>query len=182
VGKLIYSAITSLDGYIADARGRFDWSMPSEEVHAFVNDVQRPIGTYLLGRRLYEVLSAWETMDDDAPEMRDYAAQWRAATKIVYSSTLADAGIDTAKTRIAREFDPHEVSELVEAGDVLIGGANLAASAFRAQLVDEVHLFVSPIIVGGGTRALPDGVTLELDLVDERRFENGVVYSKYLAN
>jgi dihydrofolate reductase len=169
---LIYTAITSLDGYINDEHGEFAWSAPDEEVHAFVNDLERPVRTYLLGRRMYDVLKVWETMDDDAPVMRDYAEIWRAADKIVYSSTLAEP--ESARTTIERRFDADAVRRLE--GPVSVGGATLAAEAFRAGLVDEVHLFLNPIVVGGGTRALPDGVRAGLELVGVDRFAGGVVH------
>ena len=171
---LAYTAITSLDGYIADEDGRFDWSAPDEEVHAFVNDLERPTGTWLLGRRMYEVLSPWETMDDPEPVMRDFAQIWRAADKVVYSRTLEEPS--TARTRIEREFDPEAVRRMD--GDLSIGGAELAGLAIRAGLVDELRLFVSPVVVGGGTAALPD-VRWDLELVEERRFGNGVVFLRY---
>src|SRR5215211_1604701 len=174
MGELTYSAIASLDGYVADEHGRWDWSVPSAEVHAFVNDRMRPVRTHLLGRRMYEVLVAWETMDDPAPLMRDFAQIWRAADKVVYSTTLQEPR--SARTRIERSFDPDAVRQLKAQGDCLIGGPELAGQALAAGLVDEVELFLSPVIVGGGTRALPDGVKLELELVDERRFANGVVH------
>jgi len=174
---LIYAAISSLDGYIADADGDFDWSMPSEQVHAFVNDLQRPVGTYLYGRRLYETLVAWETWDGDTPAEVDYATMWRAAEKVVYSTTLDRA--PSARTRIEREFDSDAVRRLASTGEVIIGGAALAAEAFRAGLIDEVHLFLSPVAVGAGTPALPTDLRLELELLDERRFDNGVVYVRY---
>ena len=176
MAKLIYTAITSLDGYVADEHGRWDWSMPDAEVHAFVNDLERPIGTHLYGRRMYEVLVAWETMDDPDPRMRDYAEIWRAADKIVYSSSLE--AVSSARTRLERRFEPEAVRELKRTAerDLAIGGPHLAAQAFGAGLVDEVHLLMSPVIVGGGTRALPGGVRLDLELVDERRFGNGVVH------
>jgi dihydrofolate reductase len=184
MAKLIYVAIASLDGYIADAEGRFDWSMPSEEVHAFVNDLDRTAGTHLYGRRLYEVLVAWETMDtgpDQNPVIRDFAEIWRAADKVVYSRTLES--VASARTRIEREFDPEAVRRMkAEAErDLAIGGAELAGHAIRAGLVDECHLLLSPIVVGGGQRALPDDVRWELELVDERRFANGVVHLHYRA-
>ena len=179
--KLMYSAIASLDGYIADAAGRFDWSAPDEEVHAFVNDLERPVGTYLYGRRMYEVMRAWETMDASAgePVTGDFAAIWRAADKIVYSRTL-DA-VSTQRTRLEHAFDPAAVRRLkASAGsDLSVGGAELAAAALAAGLVDEVHLFLNPVVVGGGTRALPDGLRLDLELLDERRFAGGVVYLRY---
>jgi dihydrofolate reductase len=177
--KLIYSAIASLDGYVADDHGKWDWSVPSADVHAFVNDVSRPIGTWLLGRRMYDVLVAWETMDDEAPEMRDFAEIWRGADKIVYSRTLET--VSSKRTRIEREFDPDAVRRLKDESerDLSVSGPELAAQAFRAGLVDEVLLFLSPIIVGAGNAALPDGVRVPLELLDERRFGNGVVYLGY---
>jgi dihydrofolate reductase len=182
MAKLIYMAIASLDGYVADADGNFDWSMPDEEVHAFVNDVERPVGTHLYGRRLYEVMVAWETMNtsaDQQPVMRDFAEIWRAAEKVVYSRTLEAAS--TARTRIERDFDPEAVRRMKASAqrDISIGGAELAAVALRAGLVDECHLLLSPIVVGGGKRALPDDVRLELELLDVRRFGNGVVHLHY---
>ena len=181
MAKLIYSAITSLDGYVADEDGAFDWSAPDEEVHAFVNDLERPVGTYLYGRRMYEVMAVWETMDtlDEPAVMRDYAEIWRAADKIVYSTTLES--VASARTRLERDFDPEVVRQLKgDAGaDMGVGGPDLAARTIRAGLVDECQLFVSPVVVGGGTRALPDGVRLGLELLDERRFGNGVVYLRY---
>jgi dihydrofolate reductase len=179
-GRLIFSAIASLDGYVADAQGSFDWSMPDAEVHAFVNDRERHVGTMLLGRRMYEVLAVWETMDEPEPVMRDYAEIWRAADKVVYSTTLAD--VSSARTRIERSFKPDAVRALKASAqrDLSVGGPELAARAFAADLVDEVQLFLSPIVVGGGTRALPDGVRLELELTDERRFGNGVVFLRYV--
>ena len=181
MGRLIYAAITSLDGYVADREGRFDWAMPDEEVHAFVNDTQRGIGTYLYGRRLYDVMDVWETMpaDGEPEEIADYQRIWRAADKVVYSRTL-DAP-RTPRTRIERAFDPDAVRALVEASptDVSIGGAELAAEAFRAGLVDACDLYVNPVSVGGGTPALPLGVRVDLTLVDQRRFGNGVVLLRY---
>jgi dihydrofolate reductase len=179
MAKLIYSAITSLDGYVADAEGRFDWSAPDEEVHAFVNDLERTVGTYLYGRRMYEVMAAWETISTGAgqpPSIRDYAEIWRAADKIVYSRTLED--VASARTRIERDFDPEAVRELkASAGaDLSVGGPHLAARALEAGLVDECHLFLNPVVVGGGNQAFPDGLRLELELLGERRFGNGVVH------
>jgi dihydrofolate reductase len=176
---LIYSAIASLDGYVEDASGSFDWAAPDEEVHAFVNELERPVGTYLYGRRMYETMLAWETIDDEHPVMRDYAELWRAAEKVVYSRSLAT--VSSARTRIEREFDPEAVRRLKEtaASDLSVGGAGLAAEAIRAGLVDEYHLFLVPIMVGGGKRALPDRARLELELLDERRFGSGVVYLRY---
>ena len=181
VAKLIYPAIMSLDGYVADADGKFDWSAPDEEVHSFVNDLERPIGTFLLGRRMYEVLVAWETMDttDEPSTIEDYAHIGRAADKIVYSRSL-DA-VTSAKTRLERSFDADAVREMKASAerDISVGGPDLAAQAIRAGLVDEIQLFLSPVVVGGGTRALPDGVRLDLELLEERRFGNGTVLVRY---
>jgi dihydrofolate reductase len=178
MAQLIYSAITSLDGYVADADGNFDWSAPDEEVHAAVNDLERSIGTYLYGRRLYEVMVAWETMatDEEPPVVGDFARIWRAADKVVYSTTLASASSD--RTRIERSFDPAVVREMKATAtqDLSVGGAHLAAQALAAGLVDQIHLFLTPVIVGGGTASLPDDVRLQLQLLDERRFGNGVVH------
>ena len=179
MAKLIYSAITSLDGYVADEDGNFDWSAPDEEVHAFVNDLERPIGTHLDGRRMYEVLVVWETMDDEHPVMQDYAAIWQAADKVVYSRTLET--VSSARTRIERDFDAEAVRGLKAraARDLSVGGPELAAQAIEAGLVDEIHLFVTPVLVGGGKRAVRDGVRANLELLDDRRFGNGVVYLRY---
>jgi dihydrofolate reductase len=182
MAKLIYSALSSLDGYIADENGNFDWAAPDEEVHAFVNDLQRPVGTYLYGRRLYEVMVAWETPDtfaDQQPVLLDFAELWQAADKVVYSRTLEE--VSSARTRIERDFDPDAVRQMkASAGrDLTVGGPDLAAQAFRAGLVDECQLFLTPVIVGGGKRALPDKARVELELLDERRFGNGVVYLRY---
>ena len=182
MAKLIYMAIASLDGYVTDEEGNFEWAKPDEEVHAFVNDLERPIGTHLYGRRLYEVMTGWETMHtlpDQTPQTLDFAAIWRAAEKVVYSRTLET--VSSARTRIERDFAPGAVRQMkAEAErDISIGGATLADEAIRAGLVDELHLIVNPIVVGGGTPSLPDGVRWELDLLDERRFANGVVYVRY---
>jgi dihydrofolate reductase len=176
---LIYSAIASLDGFVEDEHGRFDWARPDEELHAFVNDLERPIATYLYGRRMYETMVAWETMDDEQPVMRDYAQIWRAAEKIVYSRSL-DA-ISSARTRLERDFDAGSVRQLKEAApaDLSIGGPELAGQAIEAGLVDEFHLIVVPVLVGGGKRAFPDGVRADLELLDERRFDGGAVYLRY---
>ena len=180
--RLIYTAITSLDGYINDADGNFDWSEPDGEVHAHVNDAERAIGTYLYGRRLYEVMLAWETMptgNDQPVEIRDYAELWRATDKVVYSTTLEATASE--RTRLERSFDPDTIRELKESADrdISIGGAGLAAHAFGAGLIDEVGLYLNPIVVGGGTTALPDDVRVRLELLDERRFGNGVVHLRY---
>ena len=156
MAKLIYSAITSLDGYVADEEGNFDWSAPDEEVHAFVNDLERQVGTYLYGRRMYEVMVYWETAAtrDDQPQ-QDYAEIWQAADKIVYSRTLETTS--SARTRVEREFDSAAVRKLKSSAqqDISVGGPNLAAQAIRAGLVDECHLFLSPVVVGDGNPALP---------------------------
>ncbi len=181
MARLIYSAIASLDGYVADEGGKFDWAAPSEEVHAFVNDLERPIGTYLYGRRMYEVMVAWETAETFArrPVSLDFARIWQAAEKVVYSTTLAKA--TSAKTRIERAFDPEVVRQLKaqSAHDLSVGGADLAAQAIRAGLVDELQLFLAPIVVGGGTKALPDGSRVPLELRDEHRFKDGTIYLRY---
>jgi len=182
MGKLIYSAIASLDGYVADEAGKFDWAEPDEEVHRLVNDLERPVGTYLYGRRMYEVMAYWETahaLPGQPPFVRDFAEIWHAADKIVYSKTLETAA--TARTRIERDFDPETVRQLKASGerDITVGGPDLAAQAIRAGLVDELQLFVAPAVVGGGKRSLPDHVRLKLELLDERRFGSGVVYLRY---
>ena len=179
---LIYSAITSLDGYVADENGNFDWAAPDEEMHRFVNDLERLVGTYLYGRRMYEVMEFWETahtLPDQAPLIQDYAEIWQAADKIVYSRTLKT--VTTAKTRLEKEFDPEAVRQMkVLAGrDLSVGGPDLAAQAIKAGLVDEYHLFVTPIIVGAGNQALPDDVRVNLELMDEHRFDGGVVHLHY---
>jgi dihydrofolate reductase len=179
MAKLIYSAIASLDGYVADEDGKFDWAAPDEEVHAFVNDLERPVGTYLLGRRMYEVMAVWETIDDPSPVMRDFAEIWRAADKVVYSRTLETP--TSARTRIERDFEPEAVRQLkaTASSDIGVGGPELAAQAIAAGLVDELHLFVTPVVVGGGTRSLPNSVRVKLELLDERAFGNGVVHLHY---
>ncbi len=182
MARLIYSAITSLDGYVADEDGTFDWAAPDEEVHLFVNDLERPVGTYLYGRRMYEVMAVWEnaeTFADEGPCVRDFAQIWQAADKIVYSRTLET--VASARTRIERDFGPAAIRELKarEGRDIPEGGPELAAQAIRAGLVDELHLFVSPVVVGGGTQSLPDGVRVRLELLDSRRFGNGVVHLHY---
>ena len=176
---LIYAMIASLDGYVEDESGRFDWAAPDEEVHAFVNELERPIGTYLYGRRMYETMVAWETMDDEHPVMRDFAELWRAAEKIVYSRSLESAS--SARTRVEHDFDAAAVRRLKESaqGDVGIGGPELAGQAIAAGLVDECHLIVVPVLVGGGKRAFPDGVRVDLELLDERSFAGGAVYLRY---
>jgi dihydrofolate reductase len=182
MAKLIYSAITSLDGYVADKEGNFDWAAPSEDVHAFVNQLERSIGTYLYGRRMYETMASWETAHtrpESSPVELDYAEVWQAADKLVYSRTMAD--VSSARTRIEREFDADSVRKLKESAgrDVSVGGAELAAQAIRDGLIDEYHLFMNPIVVGGGTSALPDNIRLVLELLDEHRFSSGVVHLHY---
>ena len=181
MGRLIYSAIASLDGYVNDTQGDFGWAMPDEDVHAYVNDLMRPITTHLYGRRLYEVMAAWQTMgtSPDEPEViRDFGEQWRAADKVVYSTTLAE--VSTPRTRLERSFDPDAVRGLD--GDVLVGGPGLAAHAFRAGVVDLVSLIVVPAVVCGGTPALPTGVELRLELLDEHRFVSGFVALSYAVS
>ena len=180
--KLIYAVLSSLDGYFEDEAGGFDWAAPDDEVHAFVNDLERPIGTYLYGRRMYETMVFWETASSDADEpavFSDYAEIWRAAEKIVYSRTLQTAS--SARTRIEREFDRDAIRRLKQSSgaDITIGGAELAGHAIGAGLVDECHLFLCPIVVGGGKRALQHNVRAQLDLLDTRRFPNGVVHLHY---
>jgi dihydrofolate reductase len=182
MAKLIYAAIASLDGFVEDEEGRFDWAEPDDEVHAFVNELERPIGTYLYGRRMYETMVFWETVSAEADEPAvfwDYAGIWRAAEKIVYSRTLQ--AVSSARTRIEREFDRDVVGRLKQssAADLAVGGAELAGHAIRAGLVDECHLFLCPVVVGGGKGALPENVRTQLELLDERRFRNGVVHLHY---
>lgn len=184
MARLIYSALLSLDGYVADKKGNFDWGEPDEEVHSFINDLQRPIGTYLYGRRLFEVMLAWESpemLTDQPAYIRDFAEIWQAADKIVYSTSLET--VSSSKTRIERDFDPGAIRDMKAAAtrDITIGGPELAAHAFTAGLIDECHLFLAPIVVGGGKRYLPDGVRMELELVDEHRFGNGMVFLRYRA-
>ena len=180
--RLIYAAIASLDGYVEDAAGTFDWATPDEEVHRFVNDLERPVGTYLYGRRMYETMRFWETAADrpDQPQfILDYADIWRAAEKIVYSRSLTAA--PTERTRIERAFDPEAVGERKARGarDMTVGGAELAAHAFKAGLVDRLQLFVAPVVVGGGKPCLPHGVRMRLEPVEVRRFSSGVVFLSY---
>ena len=182
MAKLIYSAIASLDGHVADERGNFDWAAPDEEVHGFVNELERPVGTYLYGRRMYETMRFWEDPKAVAGEpqiVRDYSDIWRAADKVVYSRTLEQPS--TARTRIEREFDADAVRRMKESAerDISIGGPELAAHALRARLVDELGLFFVPVVIGCGTSALPPGLRLGLELLDERRFGNGTVYLRY---
>ena len=190
MAKLTYAAITSLDGYIEDEGGGFDWAVPDPEVHAFVNDLEQPVGTYLYGRRMYETMAVWQTVGLEPagtspaeaappPEELDFAEVWRAADKIVYSRTL-DA-VSTPRTRLERDFDPDAVRRLKDAADrdLTVSGPGLAQHAFAAGLVDQVHLFVFPVVVGGGRPGLPRGIRVDLELLDERRFGNGVVHMRY---
>jgi len=184
MSKLIYSALASLDGYVEDADGAFDWAAPDEEVHAFVNELERPVATYLYGRRMYETMAFWESPGNTADEpavVQEYGEIWRAAEKVAYSRSLET--VPSTRTRIEREFDPAAVRRLKEStsGDLGIGGAELAAQAIGAGLVDEYHLFLVPVVVGAGKRVLPD-VRLSLELLDERRFGNGTVYLRYGAS
>jgi dihydrofolate reductase len=180
--KLVYSAIASLDGYVADADGNFDWAAPDAEVHAFVNDLERPVGTYLYGRRMYETMVYWADpglLDDEEPVVRDFARIWQAAGKVVYSTTLESPS--TPRTRVERRLDPDAVRRLKAEStrNLTIGGAEVAGQALRAGLVDELQLLAAPVLVGGGTRALPDEVRSELELLEERRFGNGTVFLRY---
>jgi dihydrofolate reductase len=181
MAKLIYSAIASLDGFTEDEHGKFDWAAPDDEVHAFVNDLERPIGTHLYGRRMYDTMVYWETVDTGGQPgpAHDYATIWRAAEKIVYSRTLDTPS--SARTRIERAFDPAAIRSLKNSNskDMSVGGPELAAAAFIAGLVDECHFLLHPVVVGGGKRALPAGVRMRLELLSERRFESGVVHLHY---
>jgi dihydrofolate reductase len=182
MARLIYSAITSLDGYVEDKDGKFEWAAPDDEVHAFLNDLERPIGTYLYGRRMYETMMFWETVSTGPEQpavVRDFAEIWRAADKIVYSRTLQKAS--SARTRIERDFSPDALRQLKSAlgSDVTIGGSELAGQAIAAGLLDECHLFLNPVLVGAGKRALPDNVGADLELINEHRFKNGVVHLHY---
>ncbi|MFJ6416771.1 dihydrofolate reductase family protein [Paeniglutamicibacter sp. NPDC091659] len=182
MAKLIYTAITSLDGYVADAEGNFDWSMPDAEVHAFINDLERGIGTQLMGRKLYEVMIFWEPLygqTDLPPFIEDFATIWHDADKIVYSKTLRET--ESKRTRIESTFDPAEVERMKtqETADLSVGGADLAGQALNAGLVDEIHFFVSPVVVGGGKRALPHDIRLNLALLGQRAFPNGVTHLHY---
>ena len=182
MGKLRYMAITSLDGYIADEQGSFDWAQPDDAVHSFVNDLERGVGTYLYGRRMYEVMRYWETAPTDdaqASFLADYATIWQGADKIVYSTSLPDAS--TARTKLERRFDPEAVRAMKGEADrdLSIGGPGLAGEALRAGIVDEIRRCIVPAVVGGGTAFLPDHLRLDLDLLDERRFPNGTVYVAY---
>lgn len=182
MAKLIYAGIVSLDGYFADANDKFDWAMPSEEIHTFINDLERKIGTHLYGRRLYEIMTAWETMHTLAgqpPIVLDYSAIWRSADKIVFSKSLK--AVSSSRTTIQTEFDAEVVRNLKNKSerDLSIGGPDLAAQAIKAGLVDEYRLFITPVLVGGGKQFFPENVHLNLKLVEELRFGNGVVHLHY---
>ena len=182
MAKLMYITNVSLDGFIEDAHGSFDWTEPSDEVYAFITDLIRPVGTWLYGRRLYEMMAVWETdatLAAQSEPMADFAKVWQTADKVVYSTTLQD--VSTARSRLERSFDPNSVRDMKRSatGDLTVGGANLAAQAFKGGLVDECHLFIHPVLVGGGKPALPRDARAELLLVDERRFTSGIVYLRY---
>jgi dihydrofolate reductase len=182
MAKLIYGMVASLDGYIEDEDGSFGWAEPDEEVHRFVNELERGVGTYLYGRRMYETMAVWETdpsLARESAHTREYAEIWRDADKVVYSSTLDDA--PTGRTRIVREFDPAAVRAMKgsTARDITIAGPNLASRAFEAGLIDECYLLIAPVVVGAGKPALPDRLRLKLELVSERRFGSGMVHVRY---
>jgi len=182
VARLIYTAITSLDGYVNDQEGRFEWAAPDEEVHTFVNDLERPVGTYLFGRKMYETMLYWErapSLPGDPPCVAEFERIWRTADKVVYSTTLEN--VSSARTRIERAFDPQAIGLMKARSerDLTVGGPGLAAQALSAGLVDELHLLVTPVSVGGGTPALPRQVQLSLELQAERRFDRGVVHLHY---
>jgi dihydrofolate reductase len=182
MARLIYSSIASADGYVEDAAGSFDWAAPGEELLCFVNDLERPVGTYLYGRRMYETMLYWETahtVPGQPSSVREFTGIWQAADKIVFSTTLPS--VSTARTRIERNFDPGMIRQLKSSTqhDMTVGGAGLAGQAVRAGLVDELQLFLVPIVVGAGKRALPNGVRSDLELVETRRFASGAVYLRY---
>jgi dihydrofolate reductase len=182
MARLIYSAIASADGYVEDATGSFGWGAPDEELLCFVNDLERPAGTYLYGRRMYQTMLYWETahtLPGQPPSVREFTGIWQAAEKVVFSTTLES--VPSARTRIERNFDPGMIRQLKSATghDMTVGGANLAGQAIKAGLVDELQLILVPIIVGGGKRALPNGVRSDLELLDTRRFASGTVYLRY---
>ena len=184
MARLVYSVLASLDGYVADRDGRFDWAAPSEEVHGFVNDLERSIGTYLYGRRMYEVMSVWQDLpgiEHGSPAVQEYAGIWRSADKVVYSTSLPS--VSTPRTRLERSFDPQEVAAMVFGldRDVSISGPTLATSALRASVVDDIHLFFVPVVVGGGTSCWPMDARLAFDLADEHRFADGTVHLHYRA-
>jgi dihydrofolate reductase len=180
--RLIYTATTSLDGYVADEKGNFDWTAPDDDVFAFISEREEPIGTYLYGRRMYETMRFWERGGegaDDSQAFAAYARLWRAADKVVFSGTLG--AVDTARTRLLRTFDAETVMRLRDAAsrDLSVGGATLAGTALRMGLVDECRHYVKPVLVGGGTSWLPAGVRARLELFEEHRFTSGTVYLRY---
>lgn len=180
MARLLYSMIASLDGRVADADGRFDWARPDEELHRFIDDQERSVGTYLYGRRMYEVMRFWESVGEGLPTPeREYADIWRAAEKVVYSTTLDPP--TAARTRLERSFDPAAVRALVASAerDVSVSGPGLAARAFAAGLVDECWTYVVPALVGSGPRLFPEGARRELELLEERRFTGGVVLLRH---
>lgn len=182
MAKLIYSTITSLDCFVEDSEGGFGWAEPDEEVFSFINQLERPIGTYLYGRRMYETMVYWETASTEPNQSqveKEFTDIWQAADKIVYSTTLTSA--TSTKTRIERDFDPNVVAKLKETAqrDVCVGGSNLASQALKARLVDEIHLFLTPILVGTGKRAFPSDFHQPLKLLDEKRFGCGVVFLRF---
>jgi dihydrofolate reductase len=182
MARLIYTINSSLDGYTEETNGNFNWTELDEEAFKFITNLIRADGTHLYGRRMYEMMMVWETdpaLAGESPLMRDFAEVWQSADKIVYSRTLE--AVSTRKTQIERNFNPEAIRRLKETTeqDIHIGGPELAAHAFRAGLIDEYCLFIMPIIVGGGKRALPDNIRLELELLDEHRFDNGVVFLRY---
>jgi len=184
MARLVYSVLASVDGYVADEAGDFTWAAPDEEVHRFINELERPVGTYLLGRRMYEVMSVWQDfpgLADEPDVVQDYAGIWQSADKIVYSTTLPS--VSTPRTRLERAFDPHQVRAMVSGleRDVSVGGPTLAAHALRAGVVDDVHLFIVPVVVGGGTSCWPARARLAFDLVAQDRFSNGTVHLHYRA-
>ncbi|MGZ8667364.1 MAG: dihydrofolate reductase family protein [Solirubrobacterales bacterium] len=179
MAKLVYSALASLDGFTEDAQGDFSWAAPDDEVHEFVNELERPVGTYLYGRRMYEVMVAWETLADQRPFMREFAEIWQRAEKVVFSKTLER--VESDRTRIQREFDPEAVRRMKDSdsGEISIGGPELASQALATGLIDELHLFLVPVLVGSGKRALPIDEQVPLELLGQRRFGNGTIHLHY---
>jgi dihydrofolate reductase len=182
MAELIYVSNVSLDGYVEDERGSFDWTAPDDELFTFITDLVRPVGTYLYGRRMYDTMAPWETDPALAAQselMADFANVWQAADKVVYSTTLS--AVSTAKTRLERRFDPVSVRDMKASAtsDLTVGGSHLAAHALKAGLVDECHLFIRPVLVGGGKPALPSDTRTDLKLLDDRRLGNGVVYLRF---
>ena len=182
MSKLIYAVNTSVDGFMEDQDGNFGWTEPNDEVFKFITDLMRPIGTHLLGRRMYETMMVWETDPKFAAESslkRDFAEVWQAANKIVFSTTLEN--LPTRKTQLMRSFEPETIRQLKANSehDILIEGPEIASHAFRAGLIDECHLFILPVVVGGGKSAIPNNLRLNLELLEEQHFGNGTVYLRY---